>query len=43
MRTVQVSEMGTQFSQLLDAVGGGETVVVTRRGRSISRLVPDAE
>lgn len=42
MRTVAVVEAKSQFSALLAAVESGEEVAITRRGRVIARLVPDA-
>ena len=43
MHEVRSSEAKTHFSQLLDKVEGGETVVITRHGRPVARLVPDEE
>lgn len=43
MREIQASEAKTCLSQLLDEVERGETVVITRHGRPIARLVPEAE
>lgn len=43
MREVQASEAKTHLPQLLDAVERGETIVITRHGRAIARLVPEAE
>jgi prevent-host-death family protein len=43
MREVQASEAKTHLPQLLDDVEHGETIVITRHGRPIARLVPDAE
>jgi prevent-host-death family protein len=43
MREVQASEAKTHLPQLLDDVEHGETIVITRHGRSIARLVPDAD
>ncbi len=43
MRQVQASEAKTHLPQLLDAVENGETIVITRHGRPIARLVPDQE
>jgi prevent-host-death family protein len=42
MRTVAVVEAKSQFSALLAAVESGEEVAITRRGRVVARLVPDA-
>lgn len=43
MREVQASEAKAHLPQLLDEVERGETVVITRYGRPIARLVPEAE
>lgn len=43
MREVQASEAKTHLPQLLDEVERGETIVITRHGRAIARLVPDEE
>jgi prevent-host-death family protein len=40
MRQVTVAEAKAQLSSLLDAVEGGEPVVITRRGKPIAELVP---
>ena len=40
MVQVTVAQAKAQFSSLLDAVEGGETVVITRRGKAIAELVP---
>jgi prevent-host-death family protein len=42
MRRVQVVEAKAHFSALLAAVEAGETVAITRHGRVVARLVPDA-
>jgi prevent-host-death family protein len=42
-REVRASEAKTQFGRLLDAVERGETIVLTRRGRRVARLVPEAQ
>ena len=41
MREVQASDAKTHLPQLLDDVEAGETIVITRHGRPIARLVPD--
>ena len=41
MREFQASEAKTHLPQLLDAVEHGETIVITRHGRAIARLVPE--
>jgi len=43
MREIQASEAKTHLPQLLDDVERGETIVITRHGRPIARLVPEAE
>ncbi len=40
---VQASVAKTHFSQLLDEVERGATIVVLRHGRPIARIVPDPE
>jgi prevent-host-death family protein len=40
---VQASEAKTHLPQLLDDVERGETIVITRHGRPIARLVPDED
>ncbi|HWK45520.1 MAG TPA: type II toxin-antitoxin system prevent-host-death family antitoxin [Stellaceae bacterium] len=42
MREVQSSEAKAHLSQLLDDVEQGETVIITRHGRPIARIVPEA-
>ena len=42
MREIQASEAKTHLPQLLDDVEHGETIIITRHGRPIARLVPDA-
>jgi len=42
MREIQASEAKTRLPQLLDDVERGETVVITRHGRAIARIVPEA-
>jgi len=43
MREVAASEAKTHLPQLLDEVERGETLVITRHGRPIARLVPEHE
>lgn len=40
MREVGSYEAKTHLPQLLKAVEGGETIVITRRGRPIAQIVP---
>jgi prevent-host-death family protein len=42
MREIQASEAKTHLPQLLDDVEGGETIIITRHGRAIARIVPEA-
>lgn len=42
MKTVGAYEAKTHLAQLLNEVVAGETVVITRRGAPIARLVPSA-
>jgi prevent-host-death family protein len=42
MREVQASAAKTHLPQLLDDVERGETIVITRHGRAIARIVPEA-
>lgn len=41
MREVQSSDAKTHLTQLLSDVERGETIVITRHGRPIARLVPE--
>ena len=43
MREVQSSEVKTHLSQLLGEVERGGTIVITRHGRAIARLVPETD
>lgn len=43
MQTIQASEAKTNFLRILDEVERGESVVITRHGRPIARIVPEAE
>lgn len=40
LHTVGAFEAKTHFSQVLDRVERGESVLVTRRGRGVARIVP---
>jgi len=42
MREVQASAAKTHLPQLLDEVERGETIIITRHGRPVARLVPEA-
>ena len=43
MREVQSSEAKAHLPQLLSAVEQGETIIITRHGRAIARLVPEVD
>jgi prevent-host-death family protein len=43
MRKIQASEAKTHLPQLLDDVERGETLIITRHGRAIARIVPEAD
>jgi prevent-host-death family protein len=43
MREIQASETRARLSQLLDEVEQGETIVITRHGRAIARIVSEAD
>ena len=42
MREFQSSDATAHFPQLLDEVERGETTIITRHGRPIARIVPEA-
>jgi prevent-host-death family protein len=42
-REIPAAEAKARLSELLDAASRGETIVITRHGRPIARLVPDAD
>jgi prevent-host-death family protein len=43
MREFQASEAKAHLAQLLDDVERGETIMITRHGRPIARIVPEGE
>jgi prevent-host-death family protein len=43
MREIKASEAKTRLSSLLDEVERGETLVITRHGKPIARIFPEAE
>ena len=43
LREVQASEAKTHLPRLLDEVERGVTIVITRHGRRIARLVPEVQ
>lgn len=40
MTTVGAFDAKTHFSQLLDKVANGETIIITRHGEPVAQLVP---
>jgi prevent-host-death family protein len=43
MREIQASEAKTHLPQLLDDVERGETLIITRHGRRIARIIPEVD
>jgi prevent-host-death family protein len=43
MREVQASEAKTHLPSLLDAVERGETIIITRHGKPVARIVPETD
>jgi prevent-host-death family protein len=43
MRTIQASEAKTHFLRILNEVERGESVIISRRGKRVTRLIPDSE
>ncbi len=43
MRQIQASEAKAHLPQLLDDVERGETLIITRHGRPIARIVPEVD
>ena len=43
MREIQASEAKTHLANLLDEVERGETLIITRHGKAIARIVPEAD
>jgi prevent-host-death family protein len=43
MREIQASEAKIHLPQLLDEVERGETLIITRHGRPIARIVPEVD
>jgi prevent-host-death family protein len=41
MREIQASEAKTHLPQLLDDIERGESIIITRHGRAIARLIPE--
>lgn len=43
MKQIQASVAKAKLAELLDEVERGETVIITRHGKPIARLVPDED
>jgi prevent-host-death family protein len=43
MREIQASEAKIHLPRLLDEVERGETLIITRHGRAIARIVPEVD
>jgi prevent-host-death family protein len=43
VRSIQAAEAKAHLSSLLDEVERGETIVITRHGKPVARLVPEVE
>lgn len=43
MKQIQLSIAKAKLSELLDEVEQGETVIITRHGKPVARLVPDEQ
>jgi len=41
MKTATVRDLRNRYSSLLDWIGAGEEIVITRRGKAIARLIPE--
>jgi prevent-host-death family protein len=43
MKTATVRDLRNRYTSLLKWIGAGEEIVITRRGKTIARLVPEHE
>ena len=43
MQTIQASEAKTHFLRILNDVERGESVIISRHGRRVARIIPDVE
>jgi prevent-host-death family protein len=43
MKEIQASAAKARLAELLDEVERGETVVITRHGKAVARLIPDPD
>jgi prevent-host-death family protein len=42
-RVIQASEAKTHFLRILDDVERGETVTITRHGKTVARIIPEVQ
>lgn len=43
MKQIQASEAKAKLAELLDEVEKGESIVITRHGKTVARLVPEQD
>jgi prevent-host-death family protein len=43
VREMSATDAKAHFADLLDAVEGGQTVVITRHGKAVARLAPETD
>jgi prevent-host-death family protein len=43
MKSVKSSDAKARFSELLDEVERGDTIVITRHGKVVARMIPDQD
>ncbi len=43
METIQASEAKTQFLRILSDVEQGQSVVITKRGQPVARIIPEPD
>jgi prevent-host-death family protein len=43
MQTIQASEAKTKFLSILDEVERGASIIVTRHGKPVARIIPEAQ
>jgi prevent-host-death family protein len=43
MQTIQASEAKTHFLRILDEVERGESIIITRHGKPVARITPEAQ
>ncbi len=43
IRKIQASDAKARLLQILDEVERGETIIITRHGRAVARLIPEGQ